>query len=303
MRTRVVPPARRAAVFVDGENTAVRFKHIKTVAEPWCVPRRDAVTISRKRKNGSEDVAFWSPKVLEHYLLERLNVEVLRTSYYTSSAGAEETLCKYREKLQEAGIGTSWVIHKKNNESRPKGVDVRLATDVTVAAVSHQVDDIVLVSNDRDFLPIVETAKNHGARVFLAFPGLDLVGEPRVVNQEALTQALGIVLPSDYTLAFDAVLADIPWFDRRALTAEEMTQLWEQYVQPEILGSGGNPELIKQRFLRAQMLRTPHYVMMKHEGWLDVGHGNTAIGRPVWPLSTLREWLRYALRESGAIKD
>jgi len=41
-----------------------------------------------------------------------------------------------------------------------KGVDVKIATDMLLYAVQEKYDKAILVSGDRDFVPVVETIKN-----------------------------------------------------------------------------------------------------------------------------------------------
>jgi uncharacterized LabA/DUF88 family protein len=49
-----------------------------------------------------------------------------------------------------------------------KQVDILLATDVVLLAAKHQVDEIVLVTGDSDFLPAVRIARDEGVIVRLA---------------------------------------------------------------------------------------------------------------------------------------
>src|SRR5690606_24729406 len=49
-----------------------------------------------------------------------------------------------------------------------KQVDILMATDIVLLSAKRQVDEIVLVTGDSDFLPAVRIARNEGVVVWLA---------------------------------------------------------------------------------------------------------------------------------------
>lgn len=58
------------------------------------------------------------------------------------------------------GVGTE----EGNDES---DVDVYMAVEATEAVFNDTIDTIVLVTRDADFLPLIQTAREHGKRVVL----------------------------------------------------------------------------------------------------------------------------------------
>ena len=55
--------------------------------------------------------------------------------------------------------------HKTTQVLQEKGVDVRLATDIVLAATLEEMDDIIVASSDTDMLPALDVAKRANTRI------------------------------------------------------------------------------------------------------------------------------------------
>lgn len=216
---------------------------------------------------------------------------MVRISFYTSARGDEATRREVRRQLQGLGIGHTFVATRRKGQ-KSKTVDIQLATDLLVAASERQVDDIVLVSADRDFLPVVSTAKHYGVRVFLALPGLQVLEDDRLEEQDKLRKAMGLKLDANYPLAFDGILRDFEWLDFQKLDESE---LWS--FACEVLG----PAIAKGRPIQDTIVHSEQVVGYRLiEGNVSVnadGVVTWAIGRStkrrgelsIWPTSTFAE--------------
>ncbi|MDY6770273.1 MAG: TIGR00288 family NYN domain-containing protein [Candidatus Nanohaloarchaea archaeon] len=77
------------------------------------------------------------------------------------------------EKLIEAVVSQGFepVLGVGEVEDEESDVDVYLATAAMEAVFSDDIDTIVLVTRDADFIPVVQEAKEHGKKVVVA--GMD----------------------------------------------------------------------------------------------------------------------------------
>ena len=60
-----------------------------------------------------------------------------------------------------------------------KGVDMRVGLDIASLTLKKQVDVIVLVTGDSDFVPAMKFARREGAQLFLVALGHEVVDEMR----------------------------------------------------------------------------------------------------------------------------
>jgi len=61
------------------------------------------------------------------------------------------------------------VFRKKAQQDKAKGVDIALATDMLNHTFSDNLDVVVLVAGDGDYIPLVREVKRRGKLVYLAF--------------------------------------------------------------------------------------------------------------------------------------
>jgi uncharacterized LabA/DUF88 family protein len=114
------------------------------------------------------------------------------------SASSEQMLCELRE------IVPAWRLISEGDVIlglRQKGVDMRIGLDIASMTLKHQVDTIVLVTGDSDFVPAAKLARREGVE-FLLDPLWQRVSDeltehvdgvvsvfPRPVREEALLAA------------------------------------------------------------------------------------------------------------------
>jgi uncharacterized LabA/DUF88 family protein len=98
-----------------------------------------------------------------------LEVLAIRSTYYAATTSAENQRQAIRRQLRQLDFTPEVIMRGKNVEA--KGVDIRLATDVLSHAFLDNYDVAVLVTNDGDFVPVVEAIKRLGKVVWVA--GID----------------------------------------------------------------------------------------------------------------------------------
>jgi len=147
-------------VFVDGENLAIRYKHILDGTQP------------EEHVNFLEDVYVWSrfANIPKH-----IHCEVIRKYYYTAVQGDEPKVEDIEAQLKNIGIEAPRVFKKKRGRTT-KRVDITIATDMLTHAHKGNYDIAILVAGDEDYVPLVQAVKDEGRRVILWFfeddPGL-----------------------------------------------------------------------------------------------------------------------------------
>lgn len=151
-----IAPDARAMVFVDGENLAVRYKHM----------RGTNVIAADSGIWHLENVAVWArelnPSALTHH------TRVIRKYYYTSVQGDDKKLNDVTDWLKGIGFETPRVF-KKDKERGSKRVDITLATDMLSHGLRGHYEIAVLVAGDDDYVPLVRAVKAEGARVHVWF--------------------------------------------------------------------------------------------------------------------------------------
>jgi len=295
-------PIRRVGVFVDGENHAIRLKDIKkVVGERFSLPQGVEI----------EDVAHWSTAYRSAIApIPESKNHILRIHYYTSCQGDEDHLLSVRAQLQEVGIGETAVFRKPSKSRPSKGVDIKLATDLLSSAFSNHFDDVVLVALDRDYLPLVKKVKDLGLRVYLAFPGFDLLESPWLEGRvKDLEKAMSISKgTSEYLLAFDSILRKVRWFSFIALSETELRGIAERHIKGPWLDfsrTGVGASFQEDRLELVVEGKPMVTLSTSGQVTVDLSHsvimprpGTKAI--PVAPVATLEERFRDLLSEFTA---
>lgn len=88
----------------------------------------------------------------------------------------------------------------KDLRLQEKGVDVGIAVDITVDALSKAVGHIVLISSDTDLMPAIKAAKDSGAKI--TYVGFSDKTTKAIV---ALADATEIIRDSEILQAFDVM--------------------------------------------------------------------------------------------------
>jgi hypothetical protein len=151
---RSIGPA-KIMMFVDGENLAIRYKHVLGNKSP-------ATDVLFK-----PGVCFWSPGLNN---IGNPPVEIFRRYYYTSITGSEETRDGIHDSLVAAGFQAPRVFHR-SKERGSKRVDISLSVEMLQHVHRRNFDIAVLVAGDEDYVPLVDAVIAEGARIVLWFFG------------------------------------------------------------------------------------------------------------------------------------
>jgi len=118
---------------------------------------------------------------LSEKICNDLNVFRLRTYYYTCNPIVRKNNQSDREKLAkmqtfltklkrlprfEVRLGKLQLI---GNEFKQKMVDVLMSLDIITMTYENQIQHIILIAGDSDFIPAIKKAKSYGAIVHLYY--------------------------------------------------------------------------------------------------------------------------------------
>jgi uncharacterized LabA/DUF88 family protein len=109
-----------------------------------------------------------SPQLTRHVLkigrwLERFNAMVERSAA-TSSPPSDELSRELKD------LVAAWQVIREKDVIlglRQKGVDMRIGLDIASMTLKHQVDTIILVTGDSDFVPAAKLARREGVEFLL----------------------------------------------------------------------------------------------------------------------------------------
>jgi uncharacterized LabA/DUF88 family protein len=160
-----LPDIPRMMIFVDGENLVFRFQEM--VDKGW-IPREEGIT-------HIEDTVVWH-EYMSHLARE---CQVLRASYYTYAVGDEQRISEVvkvidsltHEKHRNStlpDVMTANVFKKPRSSAQRKGVDIQLTIDVLHHVHQDNVDAVLLLSGDGDYIPLVEEIKRSGKHCFVS---------------------------------------------------------------------------------------------------------------------------------------
>ena len=143
----------RAMVFVDGENLAIRYRHLLGNKAP------------EQHVEHERDVYVWTPFAnIRHHVA----CEVVRRYYYTAVQGDTPRVEVIEDKLKALGIEAPRVF-KKERGSHSKRVDISLAVDMLTHAHRANFDIAILVAGDEDYVPLVDAIAAEGRRLVVWF--------------------------------------------------------------------------------------------------------------------------------------
>lgn len=160
-----VPPFKRLMIFADGENLVFRYQQM--LVQGW-VPRSDGVTHIR-------DVLIWHQTFSQGIFLD----EVLRATYYTYVVGDELKVKQVQETIKSLSfLGnrnstlpmnlTPRVFKKPKASAKTKEVDIQLTVDVLNQIHSNNIDTVLLLSGDGDYIPLIEEIQRCGKQCFVS---------------------------------------------------------------------------------------------------------------------------------------
>jgi uncharacterized LabA/DUF88 family protein len=109
-------------------------------------------------------------------------MNIIRISYYQVVVGDDDYVTQTKEYISNIRYNyetdveedTSWSgclvprVFKKGKGAKTKSVDINLTVDVLRQAANGNVDVLLLLSGDGDYLPLVEEASRSGKQVWVA---------------------------------------------------------------------------------------------------------------------------------------
>ena len=155
----------RAIIFVDGENLTFRYQDMATNGS--FTPEQYVVH--------EPNVFAWTPAVFS-----RMSVQPIRVNYYTAAVGDPSKLegfanaiAKQRVPTNGIGLGyielTPYVKPKDSQGRKTRVVDIAITKDLMRAALTTDIDAIVLMTGDGDFAQVVaDVANNTSKQIFVA---------------------------------------------------------------------------------------------------------------------------------------
>jgi hypothetical protein len=157
------PPFRRMMAFIDGENVVYRFQALA----------KEGRTVRKETRHEPDVFAWFDGAVASR------DHDIIRATYYTSATGDEGKLAQIRGMIKSGCVvqpmGSrmpnnlhSVVIKKDRREAKSKGVDIRMTTDILSHVYRNNVDTVLLMSGDGDYLPVVEEVIRHGKHVYVS---------------------------------------------------------------------------------------------------------------------------------------
>lgn len=155
---------RRLMVFVDEENMVFSFQ--KTLKDSNLKP---SLGVSH-----CENTYVWHPHTFQFS-----GYEVIRIIYYTFCVGDDKRIEEVKSQIKSLSYSKDHdsvlpsylrpsVFKKTKQEKKTKGVDIQITVDVLTNVFYDNVDTVLLVTGDGDFLPIINEVIRNGKQVILA---------------------------------------------------------------------------------------------------------------------------------------
>lgn len=149
-------------VFVDGENLCVRF-------ERMC---KEAGKIPLNTVQHEVGAFVWRKGFTFNWPLD-----VLRVTYYTSVAGTDDGLKELQDRMAKlhwarsdnhGGRMVPRVFKKAKSGEKTKSVDINLCVDILRHCYADDLDTVVLMSGDGDYLPLLREVMRRGKQAIVA---------------------------------------------------------------------------------------------------------------------------------------
>jgi uncharacterized LabA/DUF88 family protein len=156
--------------------TNVQIQFGKT---PDAAFRRDLFSALRRQRKFAlrlgkvtreDDWHFRSAETTKKLLRTREWIHVLDAAIQQASAGTVPPALTAEQAVQLQKIADAWrdlVPDDLKLALRQKGVDMRIGIDITTLTLKRQVDTIILVTGDSDFVPAAKVARREGVEFIL----------------------------------------------------------------------------------------------------------------------------------------
>jgi len=176
----------KVMVFIDGENLVMRYQHML----------REGKT-AKPHTSHSKDVYVWNDE-----MIQREKIDLRRVTYYTSAVGSDDHINELRESIhkidysfrglpdtfhgatryqEQSGSVVPKVYKKPARSQKSRQVDINIAIDMLNHATASQVDRMVLISGDGDFIPLVREVMRRGIQVHVSALSSGVSNELKVV--------------------------------------------------------------------------------------------------------------------------
>lgn len=174
-----VPSFRRLMIFVDGENLVFRYQHMISHKDRPRIPVKNSIL-------HKPNVYIWH----DNFSFDQRLHEIIRATYYTSAFGDDNKIKEAKDDIRKLTFKThlnstlprTFTPHvfkknKKNNKNdsdsdnsyivKSKGVDIQLTVDILNHVHSNNVDTVLLLSGDGDFLPVISEVQRCGKQCWV----------------------------------------------------------------------------------------------------------------------------------------
>lgn len=152
-------------IFVDGENLVCRYQAM--VQAGW--QPRDNIDCH------IPDVVVWHHSFSHCVRME----EVIRATYYTYVVGDEPRVRQIKETIRELSFRahrnttlptklTPRVFKKQKKSAKGKGVDIAMVVDVLTHVHRDNIDSVLLLTGDGDYLPLIEEIQRSGKQCYVS---------------------------------------------------------------------------------------------------------------------------------------
>ncbi|BFT30560.1 hypothetical protein D210916BOD24_17360 [Alteromonas sp. D210916BOD_24] len=163
----------RSIVLVDGENLVLRYQQM---LKDGYKPIDGVIHV--------EDTFVWHPKLVA----SAGEKDVVRVAYYTTVVGDDVKLretkefisnteyeCKLMDKRDWYGTLVPYVFKKNSKKATTKSVDINLTIDALRYAYGSSIEQIVLLTGDGDYIPLLREIMSRGkmVQVFALSSGLN----------------------------------------------------------------------------------------------------------------------------------
>lgn len=108
-----------------------------------------------------------------------LRAQTERAFFFTSVRGDEDKVNKVRDRLHQLGFQP--VVFKKQRGERAKGVDISLTTALLSNAFMDNYDTAIVITEDADYVPVIDEVKRIGKQVFLVTMRTDKINRDLIL--------------------------------------------------------------------------------------------------------------------------
>ncbi|MCG8038560.1 MAG: NYN domain-containing protein [Candidatus Thiodiazotropha taylori] len=153
----------KSVLLIDGENLVFRYQEMLKEGK---LPLKDTIHI--------ENCFVWNSSFLDIFEFN----DIIRVAYYTTVVGDEDKVTEVKEKISQSEYHfvtlaeQNWVgtlvpyVYKKNkNGMKTKSVDINLTIDALRYAYGDSVDQIIIMSGDGDYIPVLREIMGRGKMV------------------------------------------------------------------------------------------------------------------------------------------